>query len=126
MLKKIISNIMGRVGLWLVARADRLSGDWEPSHMAITLAPAPAPVTIPTPSLPPHAELDELLTERNCPTIPMAPRLPTTGFDIDRRLLPCMLPVALPKGERRVIVVDDQYESVTPPAGSWWARGGSS
>lgn len=109
-----IARLLGRVGFWFVNQADAVAADWEPRSPLHGFT----------------AESDVVLNERNCSTIPCAPPVPTIDpngseptLRIARTVLPPWLPVA---GERRIICVDSQSVSVTPPAGCFWQAGGSS
>jgi hypothetical protein len=108
---EFLSGILGAVGRYLVALADRC-------------APAPR-------LAPPWAEADDVVT------IPGSafPSEPTHPDDLDRYAVvlrptprPCSPPPAMepaPISTRRLIKVDDEFVSVTPPNHCFWQKGGA-
>jgi hypothetical protein len=107
----ILATLLARVGRYLVALADRC-------------APAPR-------LAPPWAEADDVVTIRTCGTFPAEPPRPDIDRDADDlrpTTRPCSPPPAMepaPGSTRRLIKVDDEFISVTPPNHCFWQKGGA-
>jgi hypothetical protein len=106
MIKLYVARVLGRLGMWLIAMADRAYLNWEPWPPRIVSLYA--------------GELAHAM--QTTPTIPSPPPVP--DFGSAGRLMtsrPCSPPPPMPRAERRQYWCNGKLESVRPPAGTWWA-----